>query len=263
MEAAACQAHGVTHPGRIALTGASRRPNRHCGTRLAPCPGKHVRAMLERCKGPGLLAGSGLKGFGGHRPARQSPTRTSAQRPALIRPDPAPNRSRRVFGRGLRHCVPVSLPTAASARSRLSTGAVPPRKTRGICLYDPVDRVDDLEQRLPGTRLVISSGGRVLLATAPGSNGTSGTRTSAVRTPISRVSRSAAGRDHENFATNRSLMTALDECYSGSPCPHFSSSRRSPSGPIADAKSAATTRPRAADPTCGNSSPQGRAYRGE
>lgn len=61
------------------------------------------------------------------------------------------------------------------------------------------DRVDDLEQRLPGTCLVISSGGRVLLATAPGSNGTGGTRTSAVRTPISRASRSAAGRDHKNF----------------------------------------------------------------
>ena len=76
----------------------------------------------------------------------------------------------------------------------------------------------------------------MLLATAPGSNGTRGTRTSAVRTPISRASQSAAGRVHENFATNRSLMTALDECYSGSPCPHFSSSTRSPSGPIADAE---------------------------
>ena len=56
---------GVGQPGRIALTGASRRPNRRCGTRLAPCPGKHVRAMLERCEGRGLLADSGLKGFGG------------------------------------------------------------------------------------------------------------------------------------------------------------------------------------------------------
>ena len=93
-------------------------------------------------------------------------------------------------------------------------------------------------------------------------NGTSGTRTSAVRTPISRASWSVAGRDHENFATNRSFMTALDERYSGNPCPHFSSSRRSPAGPIADAKSAATTRPRAAGPTCGNSLPLGRASRG-
>jgi len=65
------------------------------------------------------------------------------------------------------------------------------------------------------------------------------------------------GTRPREFRANRSLMTALDECYSGSLSPHFSSSRRSPAGPIADAKSAATTGPRAADPTCGNSSPTG------
>ncbi len=173
MEAAARQAHGVTQPGRIALTGGPRHVG---GCRLVQC------RQEERA------------------------------------------------------------PSAGTIRSIESTT----RNTDS-----------------PGTRPVNSSGGRMLLATAPGSNGTGGTRTSAVRTPISRASRSAAGRDHENFATNRSLMTALDECDSGSLSPHFSSSRRSPSGPIADAKSAATTRPRAADPTCGNSSPQGRTYRGE
>ena len=39
------------------------------------------------------------------------------------------------------------------------------------------------------------------------------------------------GTRPREFAARRSLMTALDECYSGSPCPHFSSSTRSPSGP--------------------------------
>lgn len=117
---------------------------------------------------------------------------------------------------------------------------------------------DDLEHGRPGTRLVISSRGRRCrrrprAATAPAVR--------AVRTPISRASRSVVGRAHENFATNRSPMTALDECHSSRPCPHYSSSWRSPAGRIADAKSAAATRPRAADPTSGNSSPLGPAYR--
>ena len=50
MEAAARQAHGLTQPGGIALTGASLRPNHRCDTRLAPCPGQHARVMLDRCR---------------------------------------------------------------------------------------------------------------------------------------------------------------------------------------------------------------------
>jgi hypothetical protein len=46
-----------------------------------------------------------------------------------------------------------------------------------------------------------------------------GSRASAVRTPISRAKRSAAGRDHANFAMNRSPTTALDDCHSGSSLP--------------------------------------------
>ena len=125
----------------------------------------------------------------------------------------------------------------------------------------PVDPVGDLEQRLPGTRQVISRGVGCCWHD-PGQQ----------RHPRYAHERSEDAdlmRQPERgwtrprgFRANRSLMTALDECYSGSPCPHFSSSRGSIAGPIADAKSAATTSPRAADPTCGNSSPQGRAYGG-
>jgi len=179
-------------------------------------------------QGRGLLARQRRpKGFGGAQASAASPARTSAQRPALIRPDPAPE--------------PVAQgiwPWPAALRAgELAGGGLGTFAAVDWCRHDerepsawtiPVDRVDDLEPRRPGTRLVISSGARVLLATIPGNNGIPGTRTSAARTPISYASRSAAGRDHENFATNRSLMTALDECYSGSPCPHFSSSRRFP-----------------------------------
>jgi hypothetical protein len=63
---------------------------------------------------------------------------------------------------------------------------------------------------------VINSTGSVPLATTSGRNGTSGSRASAARTPISRTTRSAAGRDQANFAMNRSPTTALDDHHSGS-----------------------------------------------
>ena len=48
----------------------------------------------DGCAGPlqgrGLLARQRPKGLGGAQASAASPTRTSAQRPALIRPDPAP-----------------------------------------------------------------------------------------------------------------------------------------------------------------------------
>ena len=75
-------------PDRI--DGSKPTPNRRCDPRLAPCPGKHVRAMLGRCRGRGLLPRQRPKCFGGAQASAASPTRTSAQRPALIRPDPVP-----------------------------------------------------------------------------------------------------------------------------------------------------------------------------
>ena len=50
----------------------------------------------------------------------------------------------------------------------------------------------------------------MLLAATSGRNGTAGSADSVVRTPISRASRSAAGRDHANFTTNRSPRATLD-----------------------------------------------------
>lgn len=44
----------------------------------------------------------------------------------------------------------------------------------------------------------------MLLAATSGRNGTAGSRARAVRMPISCATRSAAGRDHANFAMNRS-----------------------------------------------------------
>src|SRR5262245_63907882 len=72
---------------------------------------------------------------------------------------------------------------------------------------------------VPGTRLVISSKGSVLLATTSGRKGTAGSRASAVRMPISCARRIAAGRDHANFAMNMSPTIALDDHHSGSPLP--------------------------------------------
>jgi hypothetical protein len=69
---------------------------------------------------------------------------------------------------------------------------------------------------VPGTRLVIISSGSALLATTSGKNGTVGSRASAVSTPISRASRSAAGRDQANFTKNRSPSGMQPEWYSGS-----------------------------------------------
>ncbi len=56
----------------------------------------------------------------------------------------------------------------------------------------------------------------MLLAATSGRNGTAGSRASTVRTPISRARRSAAGRDHANFAMNCSPTAALEECHTGS-----------------------------------------------
>ena len=95
----------------------------------------------------------------------------------------------------------------------------------------PVDRVEDLEQGLPGTRLIISRG-----SGAAGDGQQRHPRYTHERGEDADLTRQLerGGTRPREFAARRSLMTALDECYSGSPCPHFSSSARSPSGPIAD-----------------------------
>jgi len=191
----------------------------------------------DGCAGPlqgrGLLARHRPKGLGGAQASAASPTRTSAQRPALIRPDPAPEpvaqgiwswsaalRAGELADGGLGTFAAVDWCRAAKKNaSRL------PVRSRSI--------ESMTWNRLPGTRLMISRG-----------SGAAGDDPGQQRHPryahergedadLTRQLERGGTRPRE-FAASRSLMTALDECYSGSPCPHFSSSARSPSGPIAD-----------------------------
>ena len=114
-------------------------------------------------------------------------------------------------------CAPVSGPTAASARWR-AAGWCKAARNRASCLAARSGSIEPTTSNrdVPGTRLVISSSGSVLLATTSGRNGTLGSRASAVRTPISCARRSAAGRDQANFTMNRSPTGALPDCHSGS-----------------------------------------------
>jgi hypothetical protein len=99
----------------------------------------------------------------------------------------------------------------ASARSRAAGRCSAARKDAS-CLAAPSRSIDPTTSNsdLPGTYLVTRSSGSMLLAVTSGRNGTAGSPDSVVRTPISRARRSAAGRDHANFTTNRSPRTTLD-----------------------------------------------------
>ena len=124
--------------------------------------------------------------------------------PALIRRTDVPSRSRKVWSWPVAACAPVRAPAAQRADGRPGD-ARRPGTARAAWRRGPGrSSLATSNRDVPGTRLVIISSGSALLATTSGRNGTFGSRASAVRTPISRASRSAAGRDQANFTKNRS-----------------------------------------------------------
>jgi hypothetical protein len=122
---------------------------------------------------------------------------------ALVWPGPPPELVAQHRGRGRRELGAGELADGglgALARSRMVQGRQEARELPAGAARSIEPMASNRED--PGTRLVIRSRGSVLLATTSGRNGTRASLVSAVRTPISRARRSAAGRDHANFTMN-------------------------------------------------------------